>query len=84
MSATLFRFHRGGLAESMKTCVPVTTMDELLVVLRTQATHPCDVKPRPDNIEVKPYSFDSRILWDTHIVKVSGIPVGFTDGPIDA
>jgi hypothetical protein len=35
-------------------------------------------------IEVKPYTYDERIGWDTYIVTVDGAAVGFTDGAIDA
>lgn len=35
------------------------------------------------DIEVKPYHYDSRIGWDTHIVTLLGDAVAFTDGPID-
>ncbi|AHC30525.1 hypothetical protein CC53_gp108 [Rhizobium phage vB_RleS_L338C] len=33
---------------------------------------------------VKPYGWDERIGWETHIVLVSGYGVfGFTDGPLE-
>lgn len=34
------------------------------------------------NFRVRPYGFDARIGWDTHIVIMDGDPIGFTDGPI--
>lgn len=34
-------------------------------------------------ISVKPYGFDSRIGWDTHMVTIDGNAVGFTDGPLE-
>jgi hypothetical protein len=34
-------------------------------------------------VSVKPYVFDKRINWDTHIVEIQGLGVyGFTDGPL--
>lgn len=34
------------------------------------------------DVEVKPYGYDSRIGWNTHIVTLKGDAVGFTDGPL--
>ena len=36
---------------------------------------------RSNRIEVKPYCYDERIGWTTHIVTIDGQAVGFTDGP---
>ena len=36
------------------------------------------------DFEVKPYIFDERINWDTHIVTLEGYGVlGFTDSPVN-
>jgi len=35
-----------------------------------------------DNITIKPYCFDNRIQWNTHVVILNSSAVAFTDGPI--
>ena len=34
-------------------------------------------------IEVKPYGFDDRINWNTHIVTIDGKAIGFTNEPVE-
>lgn len=74
----LFRPHRGSLAESMR---EVREVDE-----RMEITWLTCLWVR----EVKPYGFDARIGWDTHIVlgsKTLGEEtfsvIGFTNGPLE-
>lgn len=76
-----FRFHRGGLAESLQTVVEVSTLDALADLLSDEIEHPVAVEA----IKIEPYAQDRRIGWDTHIVTISGLGVmGFTDGPLSA
>ncbi len=70
---TLFRLHRGSLADSMATARTITTMHDLVKALDE------DGWPHGD-IKVKPYCWDDRIGWDTHIVTVDGMAAGFTSG----
>lgn len=70
-----FRFHRGGLAESMATSTEVDGIAALAEVL-SGAGWP------PGKIDIKPYGHDARVGWDTHIVTLDGAAVGFTDGPL--
>lgn len=36
-----------------------------------------------NELTIKPYCYDERIDWDTHMVSVAGYGViGFTDGPL--
>jgi hypothetical protein len=72
----LFRFQRGGLTESMATIQEFSTLEELARIV--SETYPEDAR----SISVKPYCFDERIGWDTHIVSLGGDAIGFTDGPI--
>ncbi|MEN5103800.1 hypothetical protein [Brucella anthropi] len=73
-----FRFHRGSLADSMKTVKEVQNRDDLIALI----TDEVDLKPT-DHIHIKPYGYDKRIGWDTYMVKVDGFgPVGFLDGPM--
>jgi hypothetical protein len=68
-----YRPHRGSLQDAMAECVD---LDGTLVTL---AAH---IGVEPNRITVKPYGYDDRIEWDTHIVDVDGYAEGFTDGPI--
>jgi len=68
-----FREHRGTLDEAMKTVV------ELEPTVAALATH---LGAKPKQLQVKKYVYDDRIGWDTHIVTVDGMAVGFTSGPV--
>lgn len=77
----LFRFHRGGLGESMQTTVEVSDRADLCSKVRTEWGFP---PFEDDELQVVPYVHDPRIGWNTHIVSIlNGCVVGFTDGPID-
>jgi hypothetical protein len=84
-----FRQHRGGLQESMATVVEVADKTALIGFLRTIFDHwhkelPAEHFPRIDHdtVHIKPYEYDERIQWDTHIVLIDHYgPIGFTDGP---
>jgi hypothetical protein len=41
------------------------------------------LKLPPSAITVRPYRYDQRIAWDTHIVCIEGRACGFTDGPLE-
>jgi hypothetical protein len=72
-----FRSHRGSLADSLETVCEFETFDDLARIVRSR------FKTGDAPITVKPYTYDERIKWDTHIVEVEGFgPVGFTDGPV--
>jgi hypothetical protein len=76
-----FREHRGGLDESLATTVELEpTKDALNAQL--QQRYGEWWKFNEDDVSVKPYSFDVRIGWDTHIVCIKGAAVGYTDGPL--
>lgn len=74
-----YRPVRGSLDTSMKECVEVSGVRDIFTILNARIGPPV----RLEEIEVKPYGFDKRINWDTHIVTVSGAAVGFTDGPCE-
>lgn len=77
---TLFRFHRGSLEESMKTCVEVSTIESLLRVIEIEFE--CIIPLNAATLESKLYCYDSRIKWDTYLVSIGGMPVGFSNGPL--
>lgn len=60
----LFRFHRGGLNESMETVTEIESFEELIMLI----TSSWDVQPT--RITIEPYMFDERIGWDTQLVRV--------------
>jgi len=78
------REHRGGLAESMETVIDIPPTLEALKIAINNAFSEYDVPEiTADMITVKPYGFDERIGWDTHIVIIADCSVyGFTDGPL--
>ena len=74
---TKFRWHRGGYAESMATVVPASTLDDLKKIYEGSELK----EPGDATLTVEPYNgTDRRNNWNTHIVKVNGSPIGFTDG----
>ena len=75
---TLYRDHRGGLAEAMKTVREVKSLTEIKEHINQSWGM------EVEEIRVEPYGFDDRIGWDTHIVIckfVNGMecPVGSTN-----
>lgn len=68
-----FRWHRGGLAESMATMVE-DTPEKIRGLVRQQF---------PGEITSQFYTRDDRIGWDTHIVLSDGQAVGFANGDIN-
>jgi len=78
-----FRYHRGGLRESMETIIEVSGKQDLVDKFLKDEWISL-YNPTLDTVQVKPYSYDDRIKWDTHIVTLTewGV-VGFTDGPLD-
>jgi hypothetical protein len=75
-----FREHRGGLAESMRTCVDLETKEAFLTHMRRV------VQPFVENgaftLAFKPYGYDDRIGWDTVLVVLEGhCPIGMMNAP---
>lgn len=70
-----FRFHRGDLVASMATETEVASLASVIEALSAEGWP-------PGKIEIKPYAYDARIGWDSHIVTLDGAAVGFTDGPL--
>jgi hypothetical protein len=78
----LVREHRGLLTESMETVREVKDRQELLELIRDQLA-PFSLDVKVDQLQVKPYIFDSRIGWDTHLITIDGYGVwGMSDGPL--
>jgi hypothetical protein len=76
-----FRPHRGSLFESMETVCEVSSLAELVKVIRdSREGWPDQNEVTMDNIKLESYGFDSRINWDTYIVSICNKVVGFSDG----
>lgn len=81
----LFRFHRGGLDDSLKTVVEVDSLESLISIISKDWEEWILEPLELDIIKIDPYVYDHRINWDTHIVTVrfknlekdSFMPVGF-------
>jgi hypothetical protein len=72
-----FRFHRGTLAESLKTVCEISSKAELLAIL----TQEFGFSIRDEMVSIELYVYDNRIDWNTHIVTIRNYGVaGFTDG----
>lgn len=82
---TLYRPHRGHLADSMKEVVMFHGRSELIKIMRAGVDwYPPDKLPTVENTKVEAYGgVDKRIGWDTYIVTVNGSAWGFTNGPVD-
>lgn len=83
----LFRYHRGGLSDSLATTIVVNTKKELELIIALWHSDVCSV-PFRVNLEIFPYPdantcFDRRIGWYTHMVtadlfeKDKFQPIGF-------
>jgi hypothetical protein len=76
------RQHRRLLDESMETVETIEPTMTALVAWAERILAQWDI-PKPFDIRIKPYGYDGRIKWNTHIVKLEGYGVlGFTDGPL--
>jgi hypothetical protein len=87
---TKYRPHRGSLDKAMAEVVEVADFPALVAHMRKTAPdwYPPEELPTVENTTVEPYGdsrtrWDSRIGWNTHVVKVNGSVWGFTDGPLE-
>jgi len=71
----LFRFHKGGLDESMETIVKISSFEELVTIIAEYWDSPFT------QITINPYNYDERIKWDTQMVMIhvddKKYPVGY-------
>jgi hypothetical protein len=90
----LFRFHRGGLADSLKTTIIVKNREELRNAVKQAVTEMYFIESPDDfKLEIFPYpledkNFDPRIGWFTQMVtlqvkNINAAPVGFLSEPLD-
>ncbi len=78
-----YRRVRELLSESMATVVEVEDKAALWEIVRDfSKSWPGYQDATIEDLEVRPYGFDERIGWDTHIVVLKGSAVGYTDGPL--
>ncbi len=63
-----FRFHRGGLEESLKTTIEINSIEELKSKIGN-----------PTNIEFQHCGMDARINWDTYYVIADDKIIGMSD-----
>jgi len=73
-----FREQRGSLRDSMATRVELAGRKELVLHIRKLLS---DRMIDEEEIEIKPYAYDSRTGWETYLVSVRDYGVvGFSDG----
>ena len=75
-----FREQRGGFDESMAAVINVQTCGTLADYLTYQYTFPARIDKK--SLTVEYLCFDPRNGWDTYLVSVNGLAIGFTDGPL--
>lgn len=74
-----YRPHRGMLAESMAETREFPSRAALVEHIRQELAD-FSVPVLDEHLHIKPYGYDERIDWDTHIVTLDGYGVlGFTD-----
>ena len=74
----LYRPHRGGLSAAMAEVVEIADREALIEHLGKTWSPKAD----GSNVVVKWYATDDRIGWDTYMVLIDNIPVGFTNAPV--
>jgi len=90
----LFRFHRGGLDESLKTVVVVKNMHDLMKIISCYHEKITGKEKYDFGIMIGPYpaeskNFDERIGWYTQMVTSdiiehgTFVPVGFLSEPLE-
>lgn len=67
----LFRFHRGGLKESMETVIEVNSMNELI-----------DAIGFPHEITFQHIGMDTRVNWDTYYVIADDKVIGMSNSKV--
>lgn len=69
------------LSEMMEKVVEISDFDTLIVFLQKNYSF---LNPTKNNVTIKPYVYDRRIGWDTHIICVSDKATFFSDGSFDS
>lgn len=78
----IFRPHRGSLDEAMAECVILESKQALIDHIAAEL-EPWPYTLTTDDLTLKPYGYDERICWDTHIVTLKNYGVlGFTNGAV--
>ena len=81
-----YREHRGSLSESMDTVILLENKGSLVELVKERLSkYEHGLNINKDTVIIKPYIFDDRIDWDTHIVTLDGYGVlGFTNSEVIA
>lgn len=81
---TLFRPHKGSLAQAMKEVKSVSSKQELVTLIKRELSqYKHDLLINEQTIHIEHYSYDERIDWNTHIVTLKDYGVlGFTNAPL--
>lgn len=73
-----FRFHKGGLAESMQTAIDVKSKGDIAKAFNDKF-NACILA---SDLECSYYAYDERIKWDTYLVTHRGSAIGFANGDL--
>lgn len=72
--------HRGTLAEAMKTVIEFSTRKELFDHIKKSIIYEPLKSATIKDLKIRKYCYDKRIDWDTYIVLLKDVPMGFTNG----
>lgn len=84
MTNVLYRPHKGIYAESMAEVKEIISYEGFVECIKKQLKHTSHgMVISKDTVTVKPYRYDPRNQWNTHIVKLEGYgTLGFTSNMI--
>lgn len=82
-----FRFHRGGLKESLATTVTVNSQAELREIINTHGGYMDKLTPYDRINFVAQPTFSQAMRaegrWETHLVTINGDAIGYSDGTLE-
>lgn len=67
------------IGEAMERVVDIADGAALMEYLRRHFDY---WNPTEDNVSIRPYGYDGRVQWDTHLICIDGKAALFSDGPI--
>ena len=78
----LFRPHGSSLKECLRQIAIVSSKEDICKLFNEKG-YLLGRTIVSQDIEVKPYCYDSRIEWNTYIVTIKGDAAGFTNRPVE-
>lgn len=80
----LFRYHRGGLAESLETTINIKDKQELYKILQDELKR-WNFFFNIEDIECIDYGYDNRCNWQTYLISIKNFGVvGMTNVNVES